>query len=112
MVAAMCTAAFAVRNPLCKTTAYTAQSPCSCGLQADRVFKIRETRSMVMQQICRQKHAAKGATRRGAAFVGGAPSVKTLISHPGIEHPCGLRGDGRLKNRATGKVVTQQNCAR
>ena len=67
---------------------------------------------MFTQQSCRQKHAAKGATRRGAAFVGGGALVKTICQHLGIEDPCGLRGDGRLKIRATGEVVTQQNCAR
>jgi hypothetical protein len=67
---------------------------------------------MVMQQICRQKHATTGATRRGAGFVGGGTSAKTLTLRFETEYSCGFRGDGRLKIRATDEVVTQQNCAR
>ena len=67
---------------------------------------------MVTQHRCRQEHAAKGATRHGAALVSGGVTLETHIPHPGIEHPCGLRGDGRLKTCATGGVVTQQHCER
>ena len=67
---------------------------------------------MVKQLIPRQKHAAKGARRRGANSVGGGASMENLIRHRGIERPCGFRGDGRCKIRATGVFDTQQNCAR
>jgi hypothetical protein len=83
-----------------------------CGLRTDQDVKIRETRTMVPQQFCRKKHAAKSETRSGASFVGSEASVKTLMSYHGIEHPCGFRGDGRLKIRATGEVVSQQKFAR
>ena len=67
---------------------------------------------MVIRPICHQKHAANGTARRAAAVFVGIASVETLFPHPGIEHPCGLRGDGRLKISAAGEVITQQKCTR
>jgi len=65
-----------------------------------------------MQQFCRHKSAAMSAVSPGAAFVGRRAMVNTLIRYAGIEQPCGLWADGYRKTRATGDVVTQQNCAR
>lgn len=67
---------------------------------------------MVMQQVCRQRQVARGATPSGAAVVGGEASVRALVPHPGIKRPCGLRSDRRHKIGATGELVAQQNCAK
>ena len=99
-----------------ETTVYSGSGPvckrAAGGFSRTPALKIRETRNLVMPQFCRQKKAAKGATWRGAGFVGGPALVETLGPRTKAEYPYGLRADAAYEIGATAGVVTQQNCAR
>jgi hypothetical protein len=115
-VAPMRIASFAYRRPLDEITVHASQSlgQVSSGpisRSADQPIKIKGTRTMVTQQICRQSNAAKAARSRGVAFVGFARSCETLSQTAESERRCRLWAGWPLMVTARSAVAKRQNCA-